>query len=61
MNLLLGASAIVLIGLGALIWRARRRPGRAHLFDPPHTPPTVPWRSPPRERGPESARRGEER
>jgi len=42
MTLLLGAVAIAVIG-GGYFWRSRARPGRAQLFDPPHTPPTVPW------------------
>ena len=44
MSLLLGVSAIVVIGL-LFLWRVRTRPGRARFFEAPHTPPTVPWSS----------------
>jgi hypothetical protein len=50
MTLLLGGAAIAAI-VGLYFWRRRARPARAHLYDPPHTPPTVPWVEPEERRG----------
>lgn len=60
MSLLLGLGAIVVIAL--VFYRLRRtRRGRIGLVEPPHTPPTVPWRHAAGQRDAEPPRPGSER
>jgi hypothetical protein len=46
----LEARVVLLLAVGVIvaalmiIWLLRRRPGSRSLVEPPHTPPTVPWR-----------------
>ena len=59
MTTLVAGGAIVVVGL-LLLWRLRTRTGRPWLVEPPHTPPTVPWRSGGQPQAPQPPQPGDE-